>query len=112
MLIVDDNRDAADSLSELLAAMGAQTLVAYNGEDALKLAEAYAPQIAVLDIGMPGMDGCELARRLRVSPTNADMLLVALTGWGQQGDRERVAAAGFNYHLLKPVNLPELLALI
>jgi CheY-like chemotaxis protein len=68
--------------------------------------------VGILDIGMPGMDGCELARRLRSDPAHARMLLIALTGWGQPDDRLRVSAAGFDHHLLKPVDAEEMLALL
>jgi CheY-like chemotaxis protein len=112
ILVVDDNRDAADSLAELLASMGATALVAYGGEEALQLAREHDVDIAVLDIGMPGMDGCELARHLRAGPGGSDMKLIALTGWGQQGYRERIAAAGFNHHLLKPLNLGDFMAVL
>ncbi|GAA4338013.1 hypothetical protein GCM10023165_16450 [Variovorax defluvii] len=112
VLVVDDNRDAADSLAELLRTLGATVLVAYSGEEALQLARGQGVEIAVLDIGMPGMDGCELARRLRASPGGAAIRLVALTGWGQQGYRERIAAAGFDHHLLKPLNLAEFMRLL
>ncbi|OUM01992.1 hybrid sensor histidine kinase/response regulator [Variovorax sp. JS1663] len=112
VLVVDDNRDAADSLAELLRTMGATVLVAYGGEEALRLASAQRVEIAVLDIGMPGMDGCELARRLRARRDGAAMKLFALTGWGQQGYRERIAAAGFDHHLLKPLNLAEFMGLL
>ncbi|MDM0051584.1 ATP-binding protein [Variovorax sp. J22R115] len=109
VLVVDDNRDAADSLAELLGTMGAATLVAYGGEEALQLARSNDIDIAVLDVGMPGMDGCDLARHLRAEPGGAQMMLIALTGWGQQGYKERIAAAGFDHHLLKPLSLPELM---
>ncbi|WP_232061945.1 hybrid sensor histidine kinase/response regulator [Variovorax sp. PBS-H4] len=112
ILVVDDNRDAADSLAELLGTMGATALVAYGGEEALQLAREHEIDIAVLDIGMPGMDGCELARHLRAGPRGADLKLIALTGWGQQGYRDRIAAAGFDHHLLKPLNLSEFMALL
>lgn len=112
ILVVDDNRDAADSLAELLATMGATALVAYGGDEALQLAREHEIDIAVLDIGMPGMDGCELARHLRAGPRGAELKLIALTGWGQQGYRDRIAAAGFNHHLLKPLNLGEFMALL
>ena len=110
VLVVDDNRDAADSLAELLRSMGATTLVAYGGEEALRMARANPIDIAVLDIGMPGMDGCDLARHLRAEPGGARMMLIALTGWGQQGYKERIAAAGFDHHLLKPLHLADLMA--
>jgi len=110
ILVVDDNRDAADSLAELLGSMGATALVAYGGEEALELAREHDIDIAVLDIGMPGMDGCELARQLRAQPRGKELKLIALTGWGQQGYRERIAAAGFDHHLLKPLSLGEFMA--
>ncbi len=112
ILVVDDNRDAADSLAELLGTMGATALVAYGGEEALQLAREHEIDIAVLDIGMPGMDGCELARHLRAGPRGTELKLIALTGWGQQGYRDRIAAAGFDHHLLKPLNLSEFMALL
>jgi signal transduction histidine kinase/ActR/RegA family two-component response regulator len=108
ILVVDDNRDAADSLAALLETMGASTSVAYDGQDALEKAVDLQPSIAILDIGMPRMDGYELARRLRADPRHDRMALVALTGWGQDSDRERIASAGFNRHLLKPVDIGEL----
>ena len=112
MLVVDDNRDAADSLGELLVAIGLEVQVAYAGEDALQAAAGRHFDVGVLDIGMPGMDGCELARRLRALPSTAPMMLVALTGWGQDSDRARFAEAGFNHHLLKPVEAGALLDLL
>jgi signal transduction histidine kinase/ActR/RegA family two-component response regulator len=108
ILVVDDNRDAADSLAAILEIMGARTSVAYDGEDALAKAAGLQPSIAILDIGMPRMDGYELARRLRADPQHDGLALVALTGWGQDSDRERIASAGFDRHLLKPVDIAEL----
>jgi len=108
IMIVDDNCDAADSLAVLLGACGAQTMVAYNGSTALDMLRATVPSIAILDIGMPGMDGYELARRMRSDPRHSNMMLVALTGWGQPDDRTRIAAAGFHHHFLKPLD-PEAL---
>lgn len=112
ILIVDDNRDAADSLATLLGALGADTAVAYSGPEALRRAAETRPDVAILDIGMPGMDGCELAHRLREPPQRDDLLLIALTGWGEPDHRERVAAAGFDRHLLKPVPIDALLELL
>ena len=112
VLVVDDNRDAADSLGELLVAIGLEVQVAYAGEDALQAAAGRHFDVGVLDIGMPGMDGCELARRLRALPGTGPMMLVALTGWGQDRDRARFAEAGFNHHLLKPVEAGALLDLL
>jgi len=112
VLVVDDNRDAADALAALLGDMGALASVAYNGEGALRLALDRPPALAILDLGMPGMDGYELARRLRESPECAATTLIALTGWGQTADRERVRAAGFNHHLLKPMDVDQLVSLL
>ncbi|MBT2335241.1 response regulator [Variovorax paradoxus] len=113
VLIVDDNRDAADALGDLLRSMGASTRVAYSGDAALRLvADGPLPGLAILDIGMPGMDGCELALRLRANPALAGLILVALTGWGQRGDKERIARAGFDHHLLKPLDLAALISIL
>jgi signal transduction histidine kinase/CheY-like chemotaxis protein len=112
VLVVDDNQDAADSLGELLGAMGLGVQVAYSGEQALQAAAARHFDAAVLDIGMPGMDGCDLARRLRQWPGLEDLTLIALTGWGQDSDRARFASAGFDHHLLKPVDADALLDLL
>jgi signal transduction histidine kinase/CheY-like chemotaxis protein len=112
VLIVDDNREAADSLAILLHAMGARTSVAYSAGEAIEIAVRERPAVAILDIGMPQMDGCELAQRLRAEPRCVGMLLIALTGWGQPDDRARISAAGFDHHLLKPVDIEQLLALL
>jgi signal transduction histidine kinase/CheY-like chemotaxis protein len=112
VLVVDDNHDAADSLGELLGAMGLGVQVAYSGEQALQAAASRHFDVAVLDIGMPGMDGCELARRLRDRPGLQALRLIALTGWGQDTDRARFASAGFDHHLLKPVDPDALLDLV
>lgn len=111
-LVVDDNRDAADSLAEFLQAIGMATAVAYSGAQALDLLSGLRPDLAILDIGMPGMDGYELARRLRRHPAGRDALLVALTGWGQERDREATAQAGFDHHLVKPLDPEQLIALV
>lgn len=112
VLVVDDNRDAADSLAQLLGALGAQAFVAYDAFEAIDVARRVRPDVAVLDIGMPVMDGCELAQRLRADRRLAGLRLVALSGWGQTGDRERVRAAGFDHHLLKPADPARLVGLI
>jgi CheY-like chemotaxis protein len=103
LLVVDDNVDAADSLAVLLRLQGHEVRVAHNGPTALEIARDYRPQMVFLDIGMPVMDGYEVARRLRHMPGLANVRLAALTGWGQQADRRRTAEAGFNHHLVKPV---------
>jgi CheY-like chemotaxis protein len=101
---VDDNLDAADSLAKILARLhGQEVRVAHNGTEALAAAEEFRPEVILLDIGMPGMDGHEVARRLRGRPEFRHATLVALTGWGQESDRRRSAEAGFDRHLVKPV---------
>lgn len=112
VLVVDDNHDAADSLGELLRARGATVFVAYDAREALRLMQSREIDNAVLDIGMPEIDGCELARKLRESKSAGHPTLIALTGWGQENDRERVSAAGFDHHLLKPVDPDKLIGLL
>lgn len=112
ILVVDDNREAADMLAVLLQTIGAKTRVAYDADEALQMANAFRPSIAFLDIGMPGMDGCELAQRLRANADHAGMLLIAVTGWGQARDRARIASAGFDHHLLKPLDITMLAPLL
>jgi signal transduction histidine kinase len=108
VLIVDDNRDAADSLALLLDSLQHQTRVAYDGAQALEGIESFQPHIALLDIGLPGMDGYQLAQRLRQIPTLKAMRIVALTGYGQAEDQARTREAGFDDHLVKPVDLAAL----
>jgi len=103
ILVADDNRDAADTLSAILELDGHEVRTAYDGAKAFQIAEGFVPQIALLDIGMPDLDGYQTARRIRQQPWGSAMLLVALTGWGQEQDRRRAAEAGFNCHLVKPV---------
>ncbi len=108
VLIADDNRDAADSLALLLQMSGYELHVCHSGREALALAQRERPEALVLDIGMPGMSGYELARHVRQEDWGREALLIAVTGWGQQEDRERSRASGFDYHLTKPVD-PEAL---
>jgi PAS domain S-box-containing protein len=103
LLIVDDNRDAASSLAMLLRLQGHEVQVAHDGTTALDFAESYGPTMVLLDIGMPGMDGYEVARRMRQIPGLENVVLAALTGWGQPEDRRRTADAGFDHHLVKPL---------
>jgi signal transduction histidine kinase/CheY-like chemotaxis protein len=113
LLVVDDNQDAADSLAMLLRLRGYEVRIAHNGPTALELVNDYRPELVFLDIGMPGMDGYEEARRLRRQPGLESVRLAALTGWGQKEHRRRTAEAGFDHHLVKPVEpkaLEELLA--
>jgi CheY-like chemotaxis protein len=102
LLIVDDNQDAANSLAMLLKLQGHEVRVAHSGPAALEITKGYTPDVVFLDIGMPGMDGYEVARRLRQQPGLENVVLAALTGWGQKEDRRRTAEAGFNHHLVKP----------
>lgn len=102
LLIVDDNQDAANSLAMLLKLQGHEVRVAHNGPAALEITKGYTPDVVFLDIGMPGMDGYEVARRMRQQPGLENVVLAALTGWGQKEDRRRTAEAGFNHHLVKP----------
>ena len=112
ILIVDDNADAANSLSELLKLDGHETRPAFSAEEALSLADDFNPEIVLLDIGLPRMDGYEVARRLRLSPLRKHTTLIALTGYGQQEDLDRAQAAGFDAHLVKPVDLVALTKLL
>lgn len=112
VLVVDDNADAAQSLGRLLEAAGHQVATAFDGPSALSLAAEFRPQAAVLDLGLPGMDGFQLASRLRAGPGGPGMLLVALTGYGRQDDRRRARRAGFDHHMIKPADVAGLLHLI
>jgi len=105
VLIADDNHDAAVSLSMLLQSMGHDTRVVHDGIEALEAAELFRPDVVLLDIGMPRLDGYETARRLASQPWAAATQIVAVTGWGQETDRQRAKDAGFHRHLVKPVDL-------
>jgi len=104
LLVVDDNRDAAESLGLVLRFMGYEVSIAYSGAEALELAAHERPRAAIIDIGMPGMSGHELARRMRREAWGRHAVLVALTGWGQEADKQAALAAGFDDHLTKPVD--------
>jgi CheY-like chemotaxis protein/two-component sensor histidine kinase len=112
ILVVDDSPDAADSLAEVLSAQGHAARAAYGGAEALRLAAETPFDVALVDIGMPTVDGLEVARRISGSPEGANTLLVAVTGWGANDDRERSKAAGFAYHLTKPIDYDTLGALL
>jgi PAS domain S-box-containing protein len=112
ILVVDDNVDAADTLALLLQANGHRVTVKHTGEDALRQCAADAPQVMLIDIGMPGMDGYTLARKLRSLPQTANAVLIAVTGYGQAKDRRRAEAAGFTHHFVKPVDSARLLELL
>ena len=112
VLIVDDNEDAAEMLAHVLAAHGHDTRVAHDGIEALRVCEDFQPQAAFLDLGLPVMDGYELASRLRELPGLETLRLIAVTGYGQDSDRRRTTAAGFHHHLVKPVDITVLEALL
>ena len=107
VLVVDDNADIADALAALLNLQGCKVRVAHRGEVGLEEATQFEPEIVFLDIGLPGMDGYEVARELR-STFEDQITLVALTGYGQASDRERSAEAGFDHHLVKPARLDQI----
>jgi CheY-like chemotaxis protein len=108
VLVVDDNVDSASSLATMFELLGCRTAMAHDGLAAVREAEAFVPDLAVLDIGLPGISGHEAARRIRQLPAGRSMLLVAVSGWGQDADRARSIAAGFNHHLVKPVDIQAL----
>jgi two-component system, sensor histidine kinase len=112
IMIVDDNRDAAESLSALLSALGAKVTVVHSGPDALDALDTADPDAVLLDIGMPGTDGYDVARQIRSTAAHADVLLIALTGWGQDEDRARSIRAGFDHHLVKPPDIDRLRSLL
>lgn len=112
MLVVDDNHDAADSLALLLKGLGNEVIITYDGPSSLQILENFQPTVVFLDIGMPEMDGFEVARRIRRQPKGQDITLIALTGWGQGEDRRQSREAGINHHLVKPVDLETLKALL
>jgi two-component system CheB/CheR fusion protein len=109
VLVVEDNDDAREALGHLLRHGGHEVREAGDGWQALDAAEAFGPDIALVDVGLPGLDGYEVARRLRARPGLRSLLLVAVTGYGLPEDRDRARAAGFDVHLVKPVT-PEALA--
>jgi len=104
VLVVDDNVDAADALAIQLEMSGHQTRTEYSGAVALQVAHEFQPEVVFCDIGMAGMDGHEVAARLRADRRHASTVLVALTGWGSEDDRRRTRSTGFDFHLVKPVS--------
>jgi CheY-like chemotaxis protein/two-component sensor histidine kinase len=112
VLIADDNRDSADSMAVMLGLLGFETTVVYDGDDAIRAAATLRPRVAILDIGMPLLPGDEVARRLRGEEWAKDMMLIALSGWGRDDDRKKTAAAGFDHHLVKPLDLHALSLLL
>ncbi len=113
ILVVDDNRDSASTLAILLRLMGNVTQTANDGLEAVEVASEFRPDVVLLDLGLPKLDGYEACRRIRQQPGGSDMVIVAVTGWDQDEDRVRTSEAGFDHHLVKPVDqatLAEILA--
>jgi CheY-like chemotaxis protein len=104
ILVVDDNVDAATTLQLLLKSLGHEACAVYDGQQALSTAVSFRPDVVLLDIGMPGLDGYEVARRLRALRRSEPLRIIAVTGWGQEADRTRSREAGFDVHLVKPVD--------
>jgi len=112
ILVADDNVDTLESLAMLLSLEGHSVYTASNGDQTLERAEQHQPDVALVDIGMPGMDGYEVARRIRSQPWGKRIMLVALTGWSQDSHRPSSKDAGFDSHLVKPVDLQQITAVI
>jgi CheY-like chemotaxis protein len=112
VVVADDNHDGADSLAMMLRTFGCEVRTAYDGAGAIDAFDAMRPDVVLLDLGMPGVDGFEAAREIRRRPGGAGALLVAMTGWGQDADRQRTREAGFDAHLVKPVDPVTLRALV
>ena len=103
VLVADDNEDASETLALLLRLDGHEVHVAHDGLSAIELFERLQPEVAILDIGMPGLSGHEVAQRIRAQDTGHPVTLIALTGWGQKADKERATESGFDFHFTKPV---------
>lgn len=112
ILVVDDNTDAAESLARLLKAMGNSVRTAHDGEEAVAAAMAFMPHVVLCDIGLPKLDGCEACRRMKEQAWSDKMILVAVTGWGQEDVRRRAREAGFDHHMVKPVDAQALMTLL
>ncbi|HYK25332.1 MAG TPA: response regulator, partial [Steroidobacteraceae bacterium] len=112
LLIVDDNLDALDSLAALMEMSGHEVHMATDGESALTVAESCRPEVVLLDLGLPKLDGYEVARRLREAPWGRAAMIIALTGWGQDEDRRRTRECGFDSHMVKPLDLDALIRLL
>jgi CheY-like chemotaxis protein/two-component sensor histidine kinase len=112
VLIVDDNRDSADSLAMLMQITNNEAYLAHDGEEAVAAVEKHRPEVVLLDIGLPKFDGHEVCRRVRKEPWGKDIVIIALTGWGQEDDRRKSQEAGFDGHLVKPVDYEKLLELL
>src|SRR6186997_704018 len=103
ILVVDDNHDSALSLAMMLSIMGHETRTAHDGESAVETAESFLPEVVLLDIGLPKLNGYEVAQRIREHEWGTSMFLIAVTGWGQEEDRQRSTEVGLNVHMVKPV---------
>jgi CheY-like chemotaxis protein len=112
VLVVDDNVDAASTLAMVMDTQHLERRIEHDGASALRAADEFMPHVILLDIGMSGMDGYEVARRIRDNPRHAGVVLVAVTGWSHTLDRQRSQCAGFDHHVAKPVDIPSLLALL
>ena len=112
ILVVDDNQDVATSLAEILTIMGNDTRTAFNGEQACIVAEAFRPDVVVMDIGMPKVNGYEACRRIRGEPWGQNIVIIAQSGWGQEDDKRKSQEAGFTAHMVKPLDLPALAELL
>jgi CheY-like chemotaxis protein len=112
ILVVDDNRDSAASLGMLLRIMGNDVRLAHDGLEAVSIADEFRPDVVLLDIGLPRINGYEAARQIRQQPWGQRIVLIATTGWGQESDRQRSKDAGFDHHLVKPINTVALAQLL
>ncbi|HEX7649544.1 MAG TPA: ATP-binding protein, partial [Noviherbaspirillum sp.] len=112
ILIADDNRDAAESLGTLLELLGHEVVVTFDGEEALMKFAEFQPEVALLDLGMPGLSGTELARAIRHRPDGKKAILIAVTGWGQERDKQLAYDAGFDHHLTKPIDPKQLVRML
>lgn len=112
ILVVDDNQDSANSLALLLKLSGHTTFTAFDGASAIDAAESLVPDFMLLDIGLPQVSGCDVCRIIRERPWGQKMIIIALTGWGEEEDRRRTLEAGFDHHLVKPVDFQSLLGVI
>jgi CheY-like chemotaxis protein len=108
ILIVDDSTDQAESLGRLLTILGHSIRTTSTGEEGIEIIKQFRPHVALIDIGLPGINGYELARRIRETASVRDTVLVAQTGWGQEEDRRRSSEAGFDHHLVKPLEMADL----
>jgi CheY-like chemotaxis protein len=108
ILVVDDNRDSADSMARLLSVLGNEVRTAHDGIEAVDAAEEFRPEVILMDVGMPRLNGYGATRRIRERPWGRSVIIIALTGWGQEGDRIQSREAGCDGHLVKPVSLADL----